>query len=96
MKRTYIEWTVEELVGDDIVDSNFAASYAEVRGMVAGKVGVFRFGLVRDYSPPDSQVMERSWAYIVHGLLAAEFTDAYDNPVAKVAVRYFRETQNSI
>ncbi len=92
MQRTYVEWIVEELVGEEIVDVNHGSSYAEVCGWVgAGEHGVFRFGLVRDYCSTSAPIIERSWSYVVDGLLSPDFTDSYGNSVAKVAQRYHRE-----
>ena len=96
MKRTHIEWVVEELDGEDIVDIYLAASYAEVCNWVVGESSVFRFGLVRDYYPSNSPTMERAYAYIVDGLLAAEFTDEFGDSVALVPKRYFKEMENSV
>ena len=72
-----------------------AVSYAEIYAWAAAEDCVFRLGLVRDYCSPGPPTVGRSGAYVVDGLLAAEFTDAHSNRVVKVPGRYFEEIQDS-
>jgi uncharacterized protein (UPF0128 family) len=80
-----IEWLLEEVDGNEIVNVDHAETYAQVVSwQEAGKD--YSVGLVRDLPSGG-----RSWAYIEDGKLPAYFMDAYGEETAKVPAKYHRE-----
>lgn len=67
------EWTLEELDGENIVDSNFASSLSFFcKDSLEGK----DLGLVRNEGNEDKGVTDRYWAYVKDGKLPEFFTNA--------------------
>lgn len=81
---TAYEWTVEEMDGDDIIDSRCFDSFAEAKaGLEPGCVLVLR--KLKSNRDGDS-VDAFAYAYLTNGALSAEFDDG-----SKVPARYLRE-----
>jgi hypothetical protein len=80
-----IEWLLEEVDGDEIVNVHHAESYAQAVSWQENDTE-YNVGLVRDLPRGG-----RSWAYIEDGKLPEYFTDAYGEETAKVPAKYHRE-----
>lgn len=78
-----------EFEDDEVIDHAHGASYREVAEWAerypAAPGFKHRLVLVRD------DEAGRSWAYVEDGELPQVFTDAYDQPTAKVPQRFVRE-----
>lgn len=85
------EWDCEQLdKHGDIVDHNFATSYAEALASCDGESS--KVLLVRTEGNDDDGVTERSWAYVENGRLPERFGDSWGRPTgAKVPKRFHVE-----
>lgn len=81
--ETAYEWVTEETDEDgDILDSDFSEKLSELSGPVSA--------LVKRIGDEGNGEQERYYAYIVDGVLPAEF----ENDGGKVPKRYIKELQN--
>ncbi|WKV20542.1 hypothetical protein 16Q_149 [Pseudomonas phage 16Q] len=82
----YYEWRVEEIDGDDIVDSADFPDYSQALKFRTCMNEPTRLVLVRDSEH------SRAWAYMnSDGKLPESFCDAHNQVVAKVPQRFHKE-----
>ncbi len=79
-----IEWIIEEMDGDEIIDVQHPETYAQALSWMYPNTD-YRVGLVKDRQDG------RSWAYIEDGAIAEYFTDSYGEEMGKVPAKYVRE-----
>lgn len=74
------EWVVEEMDGEDIVDTFQFTTYKEALAFKAKQGASFVIGLVRDVIDAYGDLDDRAWAYVENGVLPSTFDNGKPVP----------------
>ena len=90
--KVFYEWTLEELVDGDIIDSSFADKVSSFdKSDLTGK----DLGLVRNEGNEADGLEDRFWAYVKDGKLPEYFQDGAGHEIdIKVPQKYHKELSN--
>lgn len=87
--KTFYEWTVEEMDGEDVVEASHFDTYKKAMNFFEPGNHI---GLVRDEVIEAEGVIDRQWAYIKDGKLPEYFSTAMGkDDGAKVPQRFHKE-----